>query len=333
MNARASGSVAMAVALLRRGGLVAFSTETVYGLGADATNVAAVARIFDAKGRPATNPLIVHVADAENARRFARHWPPAASELARHFWPGPLTLVLPKSPVIVPQVTAGLETLALRVPDHPLALQLLREFGGPVAAPSANRSSRVSPTTAEHVRRELGNTVDLILDGGPCRVGIESTVLDLTTTPPAILRPGKISRGQIEQIIGRVELPGGNTPVDQAASSPGRQAVHYAPTAAAFRFETEEASHVAGRLRANPQSATAVLVLDGSLALSELECLAPPAQLNLMPAEAESYARRLYAALHEADAKGAAEIFIEMPPPDARWDAVRDRLLRATRPL
>jgi L-threonylcarbamoyladenylate synthase len=198
-----------AAAVLRRGGLVAFPTETVYGLGADATNADAVTKIFAAKGRPSTNPLIVHVADAAVARRYATAWPPAAAQLADRFWPGPLTLVLPKAPDIVPAVTAGLNTVGLRVPDHPVALQLLREFGGAVAAPSANRSNRVSPTTADHVREELGDAVDLVLDGGPCRVGIESTVLDLTTERPTILRPGGLSREQIEAVVGPVGVADG----------------------------------------------------------------------------------------------------------------------------
>src|SRR3954452_8641218 len=194
-----------AVDILRAGGLVAFPTETVYGLGADAANPAAVRRIFAAKGRPPTNPLIVHVADVAAARRYAATWSDAAQTLAAVWWPGPLTLVVRRAPSIAPEVTAGRDTFGLRVPDHPLALELLRAFGGAVAAPSANRSNRVSPTTAEHVRQELGDAVDLVLDGGPCAVGIESTVLDLTGKVPAILRPGGVSRGQLEAILGKVD--------------------------------------------------------------------------------------------------------------------------------
>ena len=197
--------IARAAEILRSGGLVAFPTETVYGLGADATNPDAVRRIFAAKGRPTTNPLIVHVADIETAKRYAATWSDAAQTLAAVWWPGPLTLVVPKAASIVPEVTAGRETVGLRVPDHPLALELLRAFGGAVAAPSANRSNRVSPTTAGHVLEELAGSVDLILDGGPCTVGIESTVLDLTTDVPTILRPGGVSRGQLEAILGRVD--------------------------------------------------------------------------------------------------------------------------------
>src|SRR5947207_69544 len=202
--------VTEAVKILRRGGLVAFPTETVYGLGADATNADAVAKIFAAKGRPATNPLIVHVAGADVARRYAADWPVAASHLAQAFWPGPLTLVVPRGATIVSQVTAGGDTVGLRVPAHPLALELLRAFDGPVAAPSANKSNRVSPTAAQHVRDELGDAVDLVLDGGPCTVGIESTVLDLTGERPVILRPGGVQRRKIETILGPVDVFGGS---------------------------------------------------------------------------------------------------------------------------
>src|SRR4051812_42279543 len=195
-----------AAQLLRSGKLAAFPTETVYGLGADATNAAAVRKIFAAKGRPATNPLIVHVSGVDVAKRYAAHWPDTARRLGERFWPGPLTIVVPKVASIVSDVTPGRKTVALRVPDHPLALELLRAFDGPVAAPSANRSTRVSPTTAQHVRDELGDRVDLILDGGPCKVGIESTVLDVSTDTPTILRPGGLSREAIEEVIGPVAL-------------------------------------------------------------------------------------------------------------------------------
>jgi len=213
-----SGGIQDAADLLRRGGLVAFPTETVYGLGADATNAEAVARIFAVKGRPATNPLIVHVADLETAKRYAATWSDAAQTLAAVWWPGPLTLVVPKTPEIVDAVSAGRPTVALRVPDHPVALELLRAFGGPVAAPSANRSTHVSPTTADHVRQELGDEVDIILDGGPCSVGIESTVLDLTGDRPVILRPGGVTRQKIEAIVG----PGGRPALASTRSTTRR---------------------------------------------------------------------------------------------------------------
>ena len=227
-----------AAELLRQGRLVAFPTETVYGLGADATQAGAVRRIFAAKGRPSTNPLIVHVADAFFARQYTTHWSELAEALAAVFWPGPLTLVLPKHPSIVDEVSAGLHTVGLRVPDHPFALELLHAFGGPVAAPSANRSNQVSPTTADHVRTELGERVDLILDGGPCTVGIESTVLDLTGKTPTILRPGGVSRAQLQAVLGQVDERSGVVAVDEAAIAPGQHATHYAPRTPAFRFPT-----------------------------------------------------------------------------------------------
>src|SRR5437773_9527485 len=202
-------AVAQAVSLLRSGGRVAFPTETVYGLGADATNADAVRKIFAVKGRPSTNPLICHVADEPVARRYARAWPLAASRITARYWPGPLTVVLAKTAGIVSEATAGLETVGLRAPNHPLALELLRAFGRPIVGPSANRSTHVSPTTAQHVRDEFGSEIELILDGGPCAVGIESTVLDLSTDRPAILRPGGVSRQQIEAVIGSVEMRSG----------------------------------------------------------------------------------------------------------------------------
>lgn len=297
--------VRRAVESLRLGRLVAFPTETVYGLGADATSAAAVARIFAAKGRPATNPLIVHVSNAAVARRHVTAWPDAAETLARHFWPGPLTIVLPKQQSIVDAVTAGLGTVAIRVPDHPLALDLLRAFHGPVAAPSANKSNHVSPTTAEHVREELGDAVDLILDGGACRVGIESTVLDLSTSRPRILRPGQVTRGQIEALIGPVDLADGVTAPEDASPSPGRHERHYAPRTPAFRFEQRQRASI---------DLTDAAVLD----------------LNL---DAHAYARQFYARLRMLDRQGLRAIYIEMPPDAPEWAAVRDRIIRATRPL
>src|SRR5258706_6407157 len=218
-----------AVEILRTGGLVAFPMETVYGLGADATNAAAVEPILAAKVRPTTNPLIVHVADVTIARRYASAWPDAAEKLAAEFWPGPLSLVVPKATSIVDAVTAGRSTVGLRVPDHPVALGLLQAFDGTVAAPSANKSNHVSPTTAEHVRDELGEAVDLILDGGPCRVGIESTVVDLTVQPARSLRPGMVTREHIAQGIREVEVLRGNVLAGETAVSPGFHSGHYSP--------------------------------------------------------------------------------------------------------
>lgn len=297
-----------AAAVLRRGGLVAFPTETVYGLGADATNPAAVARIFAAKGRPATNPLIAHVASEATARRYAGAWTDAAARLAAAFWPGPLTLVVPRAGGIADAVTAGGPTVGLRVPNHPVALALLAAFDGPVAAPSANRSNHISPTTADHVRTELGDAVDLILDGGPCAVGIESTVVDVTGDVPRVLRPGGVSAAQIGAVVGRaVESFAGSVGAAVVAASPGQGSRHYAPRTPAVRFAF---GHRAAAEAAVGDRRSVVLPIAGT------------------PAE---YARQLYANLRAADgAAGVELILVEMPPETAEWAAVRDRLARAT---
>ena len=313
-----------AVSVLHSGGLVAFPTETVYGLGADATNAAAVRRVFAAKGRPPGNPLIVHVGDLDTARRFATTWPDTAQTLAAVWWPGPLTLVLPKHPSIVDEATAGLPTVGLRVPDHPLALEVVRAFGGPVAAPSANRSNRVSPTTADHVRDELGDSVDLVLDGGPCTVGIESTVLDLTRDKPVILRPGGVSQQQIEGLVGPVEVARGIVGASTAASSPGQQAVHYSPRTPTYRFETSQRGLIQPETDGIP---------NGMVVLSPLKVFKKWGTIIAMPNDPAEYARHVYAVLRELDDMAIDSIYIEIPPDVPEWAAVRDRLLRATRPL
>lgn len=297
---------------LKRGRLVAFPTETVYGLGADATRAAAVRRIFRAKGRPSTNPLIVHVAGVMYAKRYAARWSHAARELAQAFWPGPLTLVVPKVAEIVPEVTAGLETVGLRMPDHPLALELLRKFGGPIAAPSANKSNHVSPTTAQHVRDEFGGEIDVILDGGACRVGIESTVLDLSGDVPTILRPGGVSREQIAGVIGKVELKKAGPVMravagapGQAMTSPGQLETHYAPRTPAFRFDSHQRDRI---------DLTDAAIIELTL-------------------DAAAYAHNFYARLRLLDQQNLRAIYIEMPPERPAWLAVRDRIMRATRPL
>ena len=300
--------IARAVQVLRSGGLVAFPTETVYGLGADATNAAAIRRVFQVKGRPATNPLIVHIADESVARRYARTWPTAAARLAAAFWPGPLTLVLPRHDSIVADVTAGLDTVGLRSPDHPLALELLRAFDGPVAGPSANRSSHVSPTTAQHVRDEFpAAEIDLIVDGGPCAVGIESTVLDLSADVPRILRPGAVTREQIEGVVGTVEVSTRSLPAEAGspAVSPGQHERHYAPRTPAFRVNPAQ-------LRGLDLTGAALI------------------DLTLDP---EAYARNFYARLRLLDQQQLRAIYIVMPPGAPEWAAVRDRITRATRPL
>jgi L-threonylcarbamoyladenylate synthase len=312
--------------------LVAFATETVYGLGADATNSEAVAKIFAAKGRPATNPLIVHVVDKAVAKRYVGAWPESAERLARAFWPGPLTMILPKGTQIAPAVTAGLATMAIRCPDHPLASELLREFDGPVAAPSANRSTRVSPTTADHVRQDLGNAVDLILDGGPCRIGIESTVIDLTPSRPSILRLGGVGRGRLEEIIGPVESPDPAGGTSSAAKSPGQQVIHYAPVTPAFRIERGDERLFPTFFEHRLGRKAIFLIIHGSELAGVLPQWADRDAIMELPSDAAEYARRLYAALREADDRHVDMIWIQVPPGGPQWDAARDRVHRATRP-
>lgn len=308
-----------AIEILKRGGLVAFPTETVYGLGADARSGEAVRRIFLAKGRPSTNPVIAHVSGVAMAKLYASEWPDTARRLAQRFWPGPLTLVLPRFKTLAPEVSAGLNTVGLRMPKHPLALQLIRAFDAPIAAPSANRSTHVSPTTAQHVRDELGGAVDMVLDGGPCNVGIESTVLDLTHAPrPAILRPGAVSRERIESVIGPVDLlETVMTDVNTPAVSPGQHEVHYAPRTPAYRYDRlpeETDDHV------------------GIIALSQVSRLRRLSRTRIeMPHDPLVYAHELYAILRELDQLNLRQIQIEMPPDEPQWLAVRDRLRRATK--
>jgi L-threonylcarbamoyladenylate synthase len=307
-----------AVRRLRAGRLVAFPTETVYGLGANALDSNAVAGIFTAKGRPASNPLIVHIADADAVSPLVHEWPAAAATLAKHFWPGPLTLVVPRSASIPDIVTAGGETVGLRVPHHPVARELLRRAGLPVAAPSANRSEEVSPTTAQHVADSLGAFVEdlLVLDGGPCRVGVESTVLDVAQDPPRLLRPGMITSEQLRAQIG--QIADSATAAGMIARSPGQGARHYAPHAS---------------LTIVPTSAlpTTLSSDDGLLSYSGHR-RGTTGVLVPMPDSASEYATRLFEALRRLDAIGVTRIVVEEPPHGPDWEAIHDRLLRAAAP-
>ncbi len=312
--------LARAASLLQRGQLVAFPTETVYGLGANALDPAAVQRIYDAKGRPAYNPLIVHVADAASAQRLVTVWPEAAERLAQRWWPGPLTIVLPKAMGIPREVTAGLGTVALRVPAHPVALALLRACGFPLAAPSANRSGQISPTTAEHVARGLGDRVPMILDGGSTTVGIESTVVDLSGTHPVLLRPGMISRTALEEVIGPVSQPEESGNPEAPRPSPGMLDRHYAPKARLVLLDAK-GQHPVGLRPADRAGAL-------------MRSAPPPNGCTTsirLPDDPESYARELYGALHQLDAAGVSVILVEPPPPTPPWDGIRDRLERAAR--
>lgn len=315
-------AIATAGARIRAGELVAFPTETVYGLGAHALDPIAVRKIFAAKGRPPTNPLIVHVGDVASARALATYWPPAADVLASRFWPGPLTLVVPACESVPREVTAGLPSVGIRVPAHPVALALLRQAGVPIAAPSANRSNQLSPTTAAHVVQSLGAAAGLVLDGGPTDVGIESTVLDLTGPVPVVVRPGGISREQISELLGPVALGHATIPESHPRLSPGQMARHYAPRA---RLVIVPPGSVLAAAAAELQQGRRV----GALVIGEG---APPgAEVLRLPGDPAGYARGLYAALHQLD-DSADVIVVEAPPGTPAWEGVRDRLCRGAHP-
>ncbi|MFM7206947.1 MAG: L-threonylcarbamoyladenylate synthase [Planctomycetaceae bacterium] len=322
----AAEAVARGVEVLRRGGLVAMPTETVYGLAADALDEEAVAGVFRAKGRPATNPLIVHVADVAMARGLAAEWPAAAEAVAAAFWPGPATVIVPRGPRIPDIVTAGGSTVALRCPDHRLARRLIAEAGVPLAAPSANRSESVSPTTAHHVLESLGNRIDLILDGGPCRAGIESTVIDCTVSPPRILRPGPLSRAAIEAAVGGPVAGPGTTPAGGPARSPGQQARHYAP-----RTPLELCAGSPARIAALLEAGGRIGWLTSRTDEPDVRLLAASRNLVIvpMPEDPAAFASRLYATLHALDQRQLDRIVVDEPPDVEDWRAVRDRLSRA----
>lgn len=306
--AASTETVRQAAEWIRAGRLVAFPTETVYGLGANALDPDAVRRIFEVKGRPTTSPLIVHVDSLDMARSLAGEWPEAAGALAERFWPGPLSLVLPKRDTVPDIVTAGLPTVGLRMPAHPLALDLIRAAGVPIAAPSANRFSQLSPTTAEHVRAGLGDAVGMVLDGGPTRVGIESTVLSLVLGRPLLLRPGTVTQEAIEALIGGITLV---DTVPGAHPSPGLHPRHYSPRTPLYLVDAGE-----------PLPA-------GSGALLWRIAESPAARSIRMPDDPDGYAARLYGALHELDRQGLDWIAVERPPSEPAWAAILDRLGRA----
>ncbi len=320
---------------LRRGQLVAFPTETVYGLGADAENEAAVARIFAVKGRPADHPLIVHLASADQLPRWAAEVPEAATRLAAACWPGPLTLLLRKSPRVPAATTGGLSSVGLRVPAHPVAQELLRRFGGGVAAPSANRFGRVSPTTAAHVRADLGDDVDVLLDGGACDVGVESTILDLTGERPVLLRPGGVTLEQIESLLG-VSV-GRHAAADVRA--PGMLASHYAPRA---RVELVDRGALVSRaLELSREGKRVALLLapgdrdgDGDRAGDSRAQL--PAEHDVvvldLGSSAEDAAQRLYGALRQADVVSADVVLASLPDARGLGAALADRLTKAAGP-
>jgi L-threonylcarbamoyladenylate synthase len=290
--------IARAAEIIRNGGLVAFPTETVYGLGANALDIDAVTRIYEAKQRPFASPLIVHVADQGMARSLSEMWPAIAETLAKAFWPGPLTIVLKKAEIVPDLVTANLDSVGIRMPKHEVALELIRQARVPVAAPSANRFTEISPTTAEHVFQSLGNAVDLILDGGSTSVGIESTVVSVRRDPPVVLRPGMLGVHELEKMTG-VHWER-ETDKPHIVESPGQHLRHYAPRTKFYVLaEGITPAHGYGR------------VID-------------------MPHDSVHYAARLYAELRKADAEGWDWIAVRKPPETDEWDGIRDRLKRAS---
>jgi len=305
--------VRRAAEILRAGGLVAFPTETVYGLGADASSASAVARLYAVKRRPADHPVILHFASQQEAFQWGKEIPDNARVLAQRFWPGPLTLILKRSEKAKDFVTGGQASVGLRVPSHPVARELLEAFGGAIAAPSANRFGRISPTTAAHVREDLGADVDLILEGGASEIGIESTIVDLSTGVPVLLRPGAISREQLEGML--------NKKIEETEKSSVRHSGglerHYAPRTPARLVPT----HALDKEIATLKDRVAVLAFSR-----------PDERVDYwlrMPRDASAYAQRLYASLRELDSAGCEAILIEAPPDEPAWTAVRDRLKRA----
>jgi L-threonylcarbamoyladenylate synthase len=291
--------VERALQVIRDGGLVAIPTETVYGLAADASNEAAVRRIFAAKGRPADHPLIVHVASAEQLGDWAASVPPSAALLAETCWPGPLTVLVPRAAHVLPVVTGGRDTVGVRVPAHPLTTELLERFDGGLAAPSANRFGMVSPTTADHVRADLGDLADYVLDGGPCPVGVESTIVDCTVSPAQILRPGGIPSEQIDELLG-----GDLAPASGPSRASGMLASHYAPNARVLLADSRA---------------------EASVLLADLE----HAELIDRSDDLVDYAQQLYADLRRADERGAPIIVAVLPPAAGLGHAIRDRLMKA----
>ena len=319
-------TIGAAARMLRQGALVVFPTETVYGLGAAATNDEAVGRVFDVKGRPRTNPLIVHVARIAQAQALAEGWSDDVDRLAHAFWPGPLTLVVPRSRRVSDLVTGGVDSVALRIPSHPVARELLILAAIPIVAPSANRYQHVSPTTAQHVIDDLGDRVDLVLDGGPTPIGIESTVVSLLADGPRILRMGSITPDVIATVVPRVQWEPvlDDAPIIEPAvkRSPGQVRRHYAPSA---RIE------LVGQVQS--------MFIDGDDKVGWLVRGPEPGEKRLgttlvivLPDDPARYAAALYAALHRFDAEGCTRVLVEKPPTGVRWDAVRDRLLRASMP-
>jgi L-threonylcarbamoyladenylate synthase len=318
-------AVKRAAEALRAGEVVALPTETVYGLAANALDARAVARIFEIKSRPANNPIIVHVAGVAMARRYVTEWPAPADKLARAFWPGPLTLVLPRSPEIPDIVTAGGGTVGVRCPSHPFIQAVIRACDLPLAAPSANLSTELSPTNAQHVVKTLGDTTRLIVDGGPSQVGIESTVLDLTRRPPRVLRPGMVRAESLAAVIGELESAGPGTSNKEPLRSPGLFPRHYAPKARLVTLSWRDDSDLHRQLASLNARAATIHVI----AHSRVPAGAGLGRVSVIPHDADGFARAIYAELHRCDESGAELIAVESLPAGPEWRALADRLSRA----
>jgi L-threonylcarbamoyladenylate synthase len=321
-----TAAVKRAAALLRAGEVVALPTETVYGLAANAWDEKAVARIYEIKGRPAHNPIIVHVAGNEMARTCATGWPAVAAQCSKAFWPGPLTLVLPRSRNIPDIVAAGGDTVGIRWPGHPFIQAVIRECGFPLAAPSANLSNQISPTNAGHVRSQLDGRIPLIVDGGQSQVGIESTVLDLTVNPPRILRPGMIHAESLAAVAGRLaESPAPGGQVQVHLKSPGQLLKHYSPKARLVVAQWRNDAELRARLAELPHASATCYIIAHTKIPGGFEA----ANVSVIPHDAEAFARALYAELHRCDAAGAGLIVVEAPPESPEWSGIADRLRRA----
>jgi L-threonylcarbamoyladenylate synthase len=316
-----SDMIERAAALIRGGGLVAFPTETVYGLGADATSERAVQKIFVAKRRPADNPLIAHVADRQMLDTVASEIDSRAERLIERFWPGPLTLVLRRRPTVAAAVTAGLDTIAVRMPENRVALELIRRAARPIAAPSANVSGRPSPTRAEHVLRDLDGRIDMIIDGGATNIGIESTVLDLTTDLPVILRPGWITRELLSEAVGPISA---QSSVEELQRSPGTRHRHYSPRARVILVEQSSPRFIAQLSKEHLQNGPVGFIGSARIAIDDAGFYA----INL-DGTAKDYARSIYGALRELDQKGVSVILVEAINEAREGAAVMDRLRRA----
>ncbi len=316
-------AVRRAVEFLREGEVVALPTETVYGLAANALDSKAVSRIYEIKGRPANNPIIVHVASLEMAKRCVMHWPPLAGKLAKAFWPGPLTLVLPRAAQIPEIVTAGGSTVGVRWPSHPFIQEVIRACDFPLAAPSANLSNRLSPTNAEHVARQLKDQIPLIVDGGQSQVGIESTVVDLTVNPPRLLRPGMIHEEALLAVTEKLMHGAGEGKI---LKSPGQLLKHYAPKAKLIVLKWRDETDLRSQLAASAARKSEPHII----AHTHIPSQTGLARVSVIPHDAEAFARALYAELHHCDELGAECIVVEAPPETSEWRAIADRLKRAS---